>query len=97
MSERPKETVLKTVEGQPSASSNLALSASKEGSGILPEPSFGLIGTFVVLMIEVWPCTSRRVGMSFSRVENDALPVAGWMVRERHPAKRGNARHAGVR
>lgn len=26
----------------------------------------GLIGTFVVLMIEVWPCTSTRVGMSFS-------------------------------
>lgn len=34
MSERSKETVLKTVEGQPSASSNLALSA------------FGLIGFF---------------------------------------------------
>ena len=29
MSERSKETVLKTVEGQPSASSNLALSASR--------------------------------------------------------------------
>ena len=33
----------------------------------------------MVLMIEVWPCTSGRVGMSFPRVENDALPVgAGW-------------------
>lgn len=50
-----------------------------------------------MLMIEVWPCTSRRVGMSSPRVENDVLPVVGWMVRERHPAKRGNARHAGVR
>ena len=51
-----------------------------------------------MLMIEVWPCTSRRVGMSSPpRVENDTLPVVGWMVRERHPAKRGNARHAGVR
>ena len=39
----------KSCEANPSASSNLALSASKEGSGILPEPSFGLIGTFVVL------------------------------------------------
>ena len=29
----------------------------------------------MVLMIEVWPCTSGRVGMSFPRVENDALPV----------------------
>ena len=32
-----------------------------------------------MLMIEVWPCMSGRVGMSFPRVENDALPVgAGW-------------------
>ena len=31
----------------------------------------------MVLMIEVWPCTSGRVGMSFPRVENDALPVGG--------------------
>ena len=39
MSERSKETVLKTVEGQPSASSNLALSATK-GFRQLPETLF---------------------------------------------------------
>lgn len=39
VSERPKETVLKTVEGQPSASSNLALSANR-GLGNMPRPFF---------------------------------------------------------
>ena len=39
MSERSKETVLKTVEGQPSASSNLALSAN-QGSGSNPGALF---------------------------------------------------------
>ena len=39
MSERSKETVLKTVEGQPSASSNLALSANR-GLGNMLRPFF---------------------------------------------------------
>ena len=40
MSERSKETVLKTVEGRPSASSNLALSAFSGLSGNLDKPFF---------------------------------------------------------
>lgn len=40
MSERSKETVLKTVEGQPSASSNLALSASGFQAMDCMEPFF---------------------------------------------------------
>lgn len=46
MSERSKETVLKTVEGQPSASSNLALSASGFQAMDCMEPFF-MFGTLV--------------------------------------------------